>query len=733
MERKTTRKLKKVLKETTKVADEAYKDTRKFQKEVMGIFQQLNKNLDTYLESINVEENKNFEFPSVLKRIVHTIDVQSNVGMNDLQQSMKIKKEALNTFTISLFGRTKAGKSTIREALTKGSGETIGKGAQRTTRDVLEYSWNGLRILDVPGIEAYQGEEDTEKAKTIIDQSDMIIFLTTDDAVQPGEFNEMSQLQAINKHFIIAMNIKYNLMNRETNLPDERKINRLLRRPERVFNEERLLEHNNHIKNYVDTYFHSNSTEIFWIHAQAAFLSTLASVQDKSNDLWHISRMELLYEEIIREVEQNGKQRRILTFYDGLVLYLANMEKLILDEQKVLYQQIHFLIEKRDEIENYYKEFIPRSKRNIKNCVKQSFMKLKKWIPIFVEENMGRKNSKEEIEKYLEKELKKIDNTIEIQMQEITEELNDFLIEFAKRYQYDSEAVMFSDIDFENSKKDQLGRVVSWGGVLSGGVGTGILVVTAITTKTTFTASIVAAAGFGTFNIWNPIGWTALGVSAVAGLISGSVKKREKKKWEELKENAKESLLKNIEEIEQKVLKGCNHWFDEEIARKSQESILYQIDSFMQGLDDIRMFLDENVTDLGRIKQQLNHHLFIKLLQLEGVNCRQSDMMPMVREQGKMCKIIMPEKWKVSEFDKPNLSRVCGERVDLIIADTDLRVMIAKALGDEMVKPEDISFEVINNINTAFVQISNHTDEIPSIAPHIKATEILFNVTIKLI
>ena len=59
--------------------------------------------------------------------------------------ALHAKHDALNRFTVTLFGRTMAGKSTIREALTCGDGATIGKGAQRTTRDVREYTWNSLR------------------------------------------------------------------------------------------------------------------------------------------------------------------------------------------------------------------------------------------------------------------------------------------------------------------------------------------------------------------------------------------------------------------------------------------------------------------------------------------------------------------------------------------------------------------------------------------------------------
>ena len=56
-------------------------------------------------------------------------------------------RENLSKFSITLFGRTMAGKSTLMEILTEGDGSSIGKGAQRTTLDVRKYQWNGLEVF----------------------------------------------------------------------------------------------------------------------------------------------------------------------------------------------------------------------------------------------------------------------------------------------------------------------------------------------------------------------------------------------------------------------------------------------------------------------------------------------------------------------------------------------------------------------------------------------------------
>ena len=89
-------------------------------------------------------------------------DIQSRFSRlsDSFDSGLRKLWENLSKFSITLFGRTMAGKSTLMEILKQGDGSSIGKGAQRTTRDVRKYQWNGLEITDVPGIGAFKGQED---------------------------------------------------------------------------------------------------------------------------------------------------------------------------------------------------------------------------------------------------------------------------------------------------------------------------------------------------------------------------------------------------------------------------------------------------------------------------------------------------------------------------------------------------------------------------------------------
>ena len=57
-----------------------------------------------------------------------------------LKNDLDLLYENLKNFSIVVYGRTEAGKSTLMETLIHGDGSSIGRGGQRTTRDVREYT-----------------------------------------------------------------------------------------------------------------------------------------------------------------------------------------------------------------------------------------------------------------------------------------------------------------------------------------------------------------------------------------------------------------------------------------------------------------------------------------------------------------------------------------------------------------------------------------------------------------
>ena len=88
-------------------------------------------------------------------------------------------RQRMGTFNITLIGRTMSGKSTLMEILANGEGKSIGKGAQRTTQDVREYHWNGMKVTAVPGVAAFGRNVDEDVAYGAANQADLTLFLIT--------------------------------------------------------------------------------------------------------------------------------------------------------------------------------------------------------------------------------------------------------------------------------------------------------------------------------------------------------------------------------------------------------------------------------------------------------------------------------------------------------------------------------------------------------------------------
>ena len=202
---------KKALKDCENIAQEEFNAAVKF-----------SKTCDQVVKKLNSEFNKiawKAEQVTAKDQVAAKglTDIQSSLGAGyELLRAKQAKaleqqKESLKSFSVMLFGRTMAGKSTIREAITGGDGSTIGMGAQRTTRDVRQYDWNHLRIIDTPGFGAYNGEEDTEIARSILEQSDVVLFLLSDDSIQESTFTELKYAYQLNKPLIFVVNVKKNL------------------------------------------------------------------------------------------------------------------------------------------------------------------------------------------------------------------------------------------------------------------------------------------------------------------------------------------------------------------------------------------------------------------------------------------------------------------------------------------------------------------------------------------
>ena len=196
------------------VTEEASTDMER----VSSILNTINGDLKTCAQNLNqfnpAKNKSRKEFNKINETIAHIREEFNRIINESVSQNIELldkKKRNIHYFTIAFMGRTKAGKSTLHKVVTQQDDDDIGIGKLRTTRYNRSWYWDRLRIVDTPGIGAPGGEVDTEIAKSIIDEADMICYIVTSDSIQETEFDFFETIKDRNKPLYIILNYKSNL------------------------------------------------------------------------------------------------------------------------------------------------------------------------------------------------------------------------------------------------------------------------------------------------------------------------------------------------------------------------------------------------------------------------------------------------------------------------------------------------------------------------------------------
>ena len=247
--------------------------------------------------------------------------------------SLKEKEIAAKYYTISFMGRTKAGKSTLHSVILGGiNKEFIGVGKERTTRFNRIYKWNGIRIIDTPGIGAPGGKSDTEIAKSVIDESDLICYVVTSDSIQETEFAFLKELKAQNKPIIVLLNKKENLDH-----PIHKK--RFLENPlywyERTDNDA-IEGHLIRIKEYAEKYYNNSYFDIFPVQLRAAQLALTEEDVAIKHKLEKGARLKYFKDNLQIQILENGKIKRSQTMLNGTIFSIGKYKNTFNNQIKEL-------------------------------------------------------------------------------------------------------------------------------------------------------------------------------------------------------------------------------------------------------------------------------------------------------------------------------------------------------------------------------------------------------------
>ena len=300
-----------------------------------------------------------------LQRLIRSIEKIDE----DLQKLRRRTKD----FSIVVYGRTMAGKSTLMEILTHGNGKSIGKGSQRTTRDVRDYYWNGLKITDVPGICAFDGAEDERLAMEAAKSADLILFLLTSDAPQPDEAACLAQLKKLGKLILGVVNVKMSF-----NINDELDVEDLR---DRLSDKQNIATIVNQFKQFAA----NHNQDWSGIKFVATHLLSAYQSQDTNAEIFKLSRFTQVENFILDKVRTDGRFLRIKTFADSVAVPMSKIILKIYEHSAASLLESDIWFDKRRQLIAWREKFLERARLRFKNFYKELSAELDNEIRDFVE------------------------------------------------------------------------------------------------------------------------------------------------------------------------------------------------------------------------------------------------------------------------------------------------------------------------------------------------------------
>lgn len=514
------------------VTEEASTDMER----VSGILNTINDNLKTCAQDLNqfspAKNTSRKDFDKI-KETIAEISKEFNQTINEsVSQNIELldkKKRNIHYFTIAFMGRTKAGKSTLHKVVTQQDDDDIGIGKLRTTRYNRSWYWDRLRIVDTPGIGAPGGEVDTEIAKSIIDEADMICYIVTSDSIQETEFDFFETIKDRNKPLYIILNYKSNLSGI--------RLKKFLENPT-VWKDckgpQSIEGHFKRIEERLSGKYNMDAVAIIPLHLLAAQLyiegefdaETLEKLKKGSNITFFIRKIK-------EEIYNTGCLKKSLSIIDGSSYNIHQVNARIKADCDRLREDVSLLEKTREKISSFFSNERGKLTSQLSSITDSVRQELKNRANTFSNENYDNENAGAAWEN---------DYVVKSILERYKERISDCIEDFKSKLKSELEEVTsdlqihFRFASFQNIKGASISNTR---------LGAGI-----------FGSILTAAAPFIISQLWHPGGWIAAAGTAVVGVIvtlftrlftskSEKIRKAIDKMREQLEKGIDENMSKN--------------------------------------------------------------------------------------------------------------------------------------------------------------------------------------------
>ena len=529
-----------------------------------------------------------------LEQLFSTLREKEEMMLKEADESLTTLKNKQNAssayYTVSFMGRTKAGKSTLHSVLLGGiNNEFIGSGSERTTRYNYVYDWNGIRIVDTPGIGAPGGEDDVDVAEDVADESDLICYVVTSDSIQETEFAFLKKLKDRNKPVIILLNKKDNFL-RSTKKKESFIANPLdwyIRE-----GEDSISGHLTRIHEYVSKNHDFSDYRVVPVHLLAAKCA-LSEPDPKTREaLMEGSRIREFLKVLSDLINTSGIIRRSQTIYNAGIYHMECNRISIREQIDTLNAFIRVLDKNRSKVMMKIKKAYEDRSKELMECVDASFDSfitedVQRFVNDHYSESKSELNeswrkflSEGKLKEYIENDYERIWNAYTAQVEDILLEVEEdmaFSVEFGELAAVDV-GILF---DFRSSTEI--------GGAL---IGVGAIVAFALGS--------------------NPVGWVLLGVAVAAGVAAYFMKSKSKMLGEK-KSKLYDSIKRNMEDMREEQKHDLTAKFE-----NAHKKITGKVDRYygiiIDGLEELKNTLSDTLTDQIEFIDDLNRRFGARII-----------------------------------------------------------------------------------------------------------------------
>lgn len=577
------------IEQCAKIANEDYSFAISTLQKSEYALRELGKNIENILEEVQKKSNyqsKANTAQQVAKQLEHSQDYLMAKIIKELEvmgESINAKHRALNHFSISFMGKTKAGKSTLHAVITGEGWDAIGVGKQRTTRFNRVYEWRNIRIIDTPGIGAPGGKTDEEIAKSIIDESDVICYVVTNDSIQETEFQFMKLLKEKAKPLIILLNIKYNLR-------DQKRLEHFLKNPDKHFaieGNDSLQGHFNRIHRYAQEHYANDYFSIIPVMLLAAQMSRELEQEAIRNKLLEVSKLQDFLDSIRESLIKYGAIRRSQNLLGSTVFAIDEPNKWIKEEAQIYEELKEKLKNQRNILQKKIKTAKDDHFQRLKSQIENIFLSVSNSIPTFAEENWNQDENilnqqwKQNLRKINYED--KIKSVYEEAGRNFNVDVQDAIEEIGKELQLIAQLNDTSSFSFQKQDSNTwVRKILQFSGIGIVAIGSAV---TLFAGAATLGAPIVL---LGTF----------------LGVISGLFKS-EKQKRKEAAEKIRSALEEQLKDNREKVIHNSQIDFDKHCDLVASNINQY-FDDLLQGLTLINNYLKSTCNNLKSSSNYLN-------------------------------------------------------------------------------------------------------------------------------